>query len=100
MGHCAHSPTASDLGATLWELVENVSELRLAGRDARFERPPSMRVAITMVSVFVRYALGGRTHRVSLQAGHDAKSRRDSRQYGNEDLQNLSPNVRFVFHSE
>ena len=29
----------SDLGATLCELVEIKSELRLAGREARFERP-------------------------------------------------------------
>ena len=28
-----------DLGATLCELVEIKSELRLAGREARFERP-------------------------------------------------------------
>ena len=60
-----------------------------------------------MVSVFVRYALGGRTnrgegggrtHRASLQAGHDAKRGGNGGEDGDDDLQDLLPNRRLVLH--
>ena len=93
---------ASDFGATLCELVEIKSELRLAGRDARFERPPSMRKICGWtcnVTAGLCAEGGGRTHRVSLQTGHDTKRGGNGGEHGDEDLEDFAPDVCFcVFH--